>query len=175
MKKVGIVGRGFVGSAVAHGFSAAVGYDAEVRVYDKEPKKSLNTLEEVVNESEVIFISVPTPSNTEGSINLDVINDCLESINVLTEKTSNNPVLLVRSTVVPGTTRKLQSKFPNLNLVFNPEFLTERSAHFDFISQTRVILGGDKGLTSKVADVYRDRFGETIKIIEIINMTKINV
>lgn len=166
MKKVGIVGRGFVGSAVAHGFSAAVGYDAEVRVYDKEPKKSLNTLEEVVNESEVIFISVPTPSNTEGSINLDVINDCLESINVLTEKTSNNPVLLVRSTVVPGTTRKLQSKFPNLNLVFNPEFLTERSAHFDFISQTRVILGGDKGLTSKVADVYRDRFGETIKIIE---------
>ena len=75
MKKVGIVGRGFVGAAVAHGFSSAVGYDAEVRVYDKDPKKSLNTLEEVVNESEVIFISVPT-SNSEGSINLDVINDC---------------------------------------------------------------------------------------------------
>tara|TARA_Y100001935_G_scaffold207685_1_gene176995 strand:+ start:132 stop:998 length:867 start_codon:yes stop_codon:yes gene_type:complete len=166
VKKIGIVGRGFVGAAVAHGFSSAVGYDAEVRVYDKEPKKSLNTLEEVVNESEVIFISVPTPSNTEGSINLDMIYDCLESINMLVDKARNNPVLLVRSTVVPGTTRKLQSQYPNLNLVFNPEFLTERSANFDFISQTRVILGGDKGLTAKVADIYRDRFGETIKILE---------
>ena len=57
MKKIGIIGRGFVGSAVEFGFSAQTGCDAEVRVYDKDPTKSTHTLEETVNESDVIFIS----------------------------------------------------------------------------------------------------------------------
>ena len=59
-------------------------------------------------------------------------------------------IFLIRSTVVPGTTSLFQKKFKNLNLVFNPEFLTERSANFDFISQPRFILGGKKNHTSKV-------------------------
>ena len=68
--------------------------------------------------------------------------------------------------MTPGTTRKLQQKYQNLDLVFNPEFLTERSANFDFINQTRYILGGDKKYTNKVADLYRWRFGDTIPVIE---------
>ena len=55
-----------------------------------------------------------------------------------------NSIFLIRSTIVPGTTRLFQKEFPNLKLVFNPEFLTERSANFDFISQTRYVLGGEK-------------------------------
>ena len=58
---IGIIGRGFVGSAVQFGFSPNTGCDAEVKVYDKNPNKSQNTLEEVVNESDFIFLSVPTP------------------------------------------------------------------------------------------------------------------
>ena len=69
MKTIGIVGRGFVGSAVEFGFSAQTGCDAKVRIFDKDPTKSINTLEETVNESEFIFLSVPTPSNEDGSIN----------------------------------------------------------------------------------------------------------
>ena len=57
--KIGIVGKGFVGSAVQFGFSPNTGCDAEVRAYDKDPNKSQHTLEEVVNESDYIFISVP--------------------------------------------------------------------------------------------------------------------
>ena len=75
-------------------------------------------------------------------------------------------IVLIRSTVTPGTTKKLQEKYQNLRLVFNPEFLTERSANFDFINQTRYILGGDKQNTNKVADLYRWRFGDTIPVIE---------
>jgi UDPglucose 6-dehydrogenase len=72
----------------------------------------------------------------------------------------------LRSTVTPGTTRKLQIGFHNLNIVFNPEFLTERSAKFDFINQSRFILGGDTAHTSKVGKLYRWRFGETTPIIK---------
>ena len=53
-----------------------------------------------------------------------------------------------------------------MKFVFNPEFLTERSAFFDFISQTRFVLGGEAANLSKVSDLYRDRFGSTITIIE---------
>ena len=132
--KIGIVGKGFVGSAVQFGFSPNTGCDAEVRAYDKDPNKSQHTLEEVVNESDYIFISVPTPSNDDGSINLDIVDDALRSIN---EINNRDNVILLRSTMVPGSTLAFQKKYPKLNIVFNPEFLTERSANFDFINQNQ--------------------------------------
>jgi nucleotide sugar dehydrogenase len=163
--KIGIVGRGFVGSAVQFGFSPNTGCDAEVRAHDKDPNKSQHTLEEVVNESDYIFVSVPTPSNNDGSINLDIVDDVLHSIN---EINNRDNVILLRSTMVPGSTLAFQKKYPKLNIVFNPEFLTERSANFDFINQARFIVGGDSENTSKVAKLYRWRFGDSIPVIETI-------
>ena len=72
----------FVGSA-QFGFSPNTGCDANVKVYDKDPNKSQNTLEEVMSESDFIFLSVPTPSNADGSINLDIVDKALEEINNL--------------------------------------------------------------------------------------------
>tara|TARA_Y100000310_G_scaffold211693_1_gene212421 strand:- start:7 stop:855 length:849 start_codon:yes stop_codon:yes gene_type:complete len=162
--KIGIVGNGFVGSSVAFGFSPQTGCDAEVKIYDKDESKSLNSLSDVVNESDFIFVSVPTPSNSDGSINLDTVYNVFNEMNELNNRTDN--IFLLRSTVIPGTTRKLQIAFHNLNIVFNPEFLTERSAKFDFINQARFILGGDKIHTSKVSKLFRWRFGKSIPIIE---------
>ncbi len=161
--RIGIIGRGFVGSAVQYGFSPNTGCDTEVRVYDKDPNKSLHTLDEVVNNSDFIFVSVPTPSNPNGSINVDIVDDILGEIS---EVKVNDSVVLLRSTVTPGTSARFQRKYKNLNLVFNPEFLTERSANFDFINQNRFILGGHRMNTNKVADLYRWRFGNTLSILE---------
>jgi len=80
-QKIGIVGRGFVGSAVEFGFSPNVGCDAEVKVFDVNPNRSLHTLEETINDSDFIFLSVPTPSNKDGSINIDILDDALNNIN----------------------------------------------------------------------------------------------
>ena len=164
MQKIGIIGRGFVGSAVEFGFSAQTGCNAQVKVYDKDPLKSLHTLEDTVNDSDIIFLSVPTPSNEDGSINLSIIETALNEISNV--NTNKDNIILIRSTVIPGTTAAFQKAFPKLNLVFNPEFLTERSAKFDFINQARVVLGGAAHLTSKVADLYKQRFGHTQCVIE---------
>jgi len=169
MYRIGIVGRGFVGSAVEFGFSDKTEY--VLFINDKDESKSVNSLEDVVSYSDFIFLSVPTPSNEDGSVNLNYVEDALQEISFLTSDIeqgafSLDNIILIRSTIPPGTTRKLQQKYQNLNLVFNPEFLTERSANFDFINQTRFILGGDKKHTNKVADLYRWRFGETIPVIE---------
>jgi len=162
--KIGIVGKGFVGSAVQHGFSPNVGCDAEVRVYDKNPARSLHSLKDTVNESNFVFVSVPTPSNNDGSADLTILESALNDIaNICTNEET---IILIRSTIIPGTTRDLQSKFDNLKLVFNPEFLTERSANFDFINQSRAIFGGKKANTNKVADLFRWRFGDSFSILE---------
>ena len=176
MYKIGIVGRGFVGSAVEFGFSPQTGCDVDdLYIYDKDKLRSLHSLEDVVLYSDFIFLSVPTPSNEDGSINLSYVEDALQRISEITAEieqeispvpTDLDNIVLIRSTVTPGTTKKLQEKYQNLRLVFNPEFLTERSANFDFINHTRYILGGDKQNTNKVADLYRWRFGDTIPVIE---------
>ena len=168
-RRIGIIGKGFVGSAVEFGFSAQTGCDAILRIYDKDPLKSTHTLEETVNKSDIIFLSVPTPSNTDGSVHLGVLESALEDINAVYHKMWDvviHPIILIRSTVVPGTTKKLQEKFNKLHLVFNPEFLTERSAKFDFINQSRFILGGNHMDTMRVGIMYKERFGDSIPCIE---------
>ena len=164
MKRIGIIGRGFVGSAVEFGFSPQTGCNAVVKIYDKDPSKSLHTLEETVNKSDFIFLSVPTPSNQDGSMHLGILESALQDIQSVNKRKNN--IILIRSTVIPGTTSKLCKKFTNLNIVFNPEFLTERSAKFDFINQSRFILGGRKRNTTKVAELYRWRFGSSVPCIE---------
>ena len=163
--RIGIVGKGFVGAAVQYGFSPNVGCDSEVKTYDVIKSKSTHTLDEVVNQSDIVFLSVPTPSFSSGEIDLSILEKCLSDINSIIEPGSNT-IILIRSTVVPGTTRKFQDSFNNLKLVFNPEFLTERSAKFDFINQSRIVLGGEKKHTKEVSELYKWRFGESLPVIE---------
>ena len=150
MKKIGIVGNGFVGNSIAFGFSPT----HEVRVHDKDLKKNINTLEEVL-ECDYIFVAVPTPMNRDGSINLDIVHKALQEIEVYNTKDN---IIILKSTMIPGTVEILQHQYPSLNIVFNPEFLTERTAKLDFLTQARIILGGDKRHTSIVKQLFEERF-----------------
>ena len=161
MYRIGIVGRGFVGSAVEFGFSDKTEY--VLFINDKDESKSVNSLEDVVGYSDTIFLSVPTPSNEDGSVNLNYVEDALQEISEITSDIeqgafSLDNIILIRSTIPPGTTRKLQQTYQNLNLVFNPEFLTESNHKLDFVNQDRFILGGDLDDTEKVADLFEYRF-----------------
>jgi UDPglucose 6-dehydrogenase len=161
--EIGIIGKGFVGSAVEYGFSCDSEFKATIRVYDKNPVLSTHSLSETINQSEIIFLSVPTPANIDGSINIQIIESVLYEIN---ECIKNDSIILLRSTVIPGSTKLFSEKFPKLNLVFNPEFLTEKNANNDFINQSRIVLGGEKKLTNKVAKLYNWRFQNSVPIIQ---------
>ena len=128
--KIGIVGNGFVGSSVAFGFSPQTGCDADVKIYDKDEPKRTHTLKETINTSDFIFVSVPTPSNSDGSMNLDIVSDVFDEMNQLSCKSDS--IFLLRSTVIPGSTRKIQESCKNLNIVFNPEFRIYFSKHINF-------------------------------------------
>jgi len=152
MEKIGIIGNGFVGNSVAFGFSPT----HEVKIHDKDPKKNLNTLKEVL-ECDYVFVCVPTPMNPDGSINLDIVHKALQEIEFYIKWNKDN-ILILKSTMIPGTVEALQHKYPSLNIVFNPEFLTERTAKLDFLTQARIILGGDKRHTTKVKQLFEERF-----------------
>ncbi len=154
---IGILGRGFVGSAVEKGFASSNNFKSEIRVFDINPKKSLNTLEDTINNSDYTFVSVPTPARNDGSIDLSFLDHALKSISDVYDKEDN--IILIRSTVIPGTTEHFEEKYKKLRLVFNPEFLTERNAENDFLHQDRIILGGAVNNVERVEYLYLSRFG----------------
>lgn len=161
MSKIGIIGNGFVGSAIAFGF----GLHAEIKIYDKNNSKSMNTLEEVVNGSEFIFLSLPTPMslNKNGKIDLSIIDQAFQEI--LNVDDGADKIFVIKSTVVPGTTKYFQDKYPQLKIVFNPEFLTERAARLDFINAARIVIGGAPEDNERLSRLYRTRFPYT-KIVQ---------
>jgi UDPglucose 6-dehydrogenase len=74
------------------------------------------------------------------------------------EKASDGPIYILKSTVLPGTTEGLLKKYENLKIIFSPEFLTERTAKLDMLTQSRIILGGELSLTEKVKTLFNMRF-----------------
>ena len=127
MKKVGVIGGGFVGSAIVSGFSL----HSEIKVFDKDPRKSTHTLEQVVSDSEFIFVCVPTPMSDAmgGGIDTTIIENVFSDIesNI---KSDMNPILIIKSTVTPGTIEKLQDKYPSLDIIHSPEFFDRKSSQF---------------------------------------------
>lgn len=148
---IGIIGYGFVGQAVAYGFS-----EENIKYFDKF--KDSTPLEEVVKDSEFIFICLPTPTfQDESGIDLSIIEDSVEEIAKLTNKTDK--IIIIKSTVVPGTTAKLIEKYPDTNFISNPEFLREASYLEDFVNPDRTIVGATNDLVSRrVVVLYKNRF-----------------
>ncbi len=149
-KKIGVIGNGFVGNSIAFGFSPT----HEIRIHDKDPKRNLNTIEEVL-ECDFVFVAVPTPMNEDGSISLKIVEKALQEIS---EKNNKNNIIILKSTMIPGSSGILQNKYNKLNIIFNPEFLTERTAKLDFLTQARIILGGNPKFTNEVKKLFEERF-----------------
>ena len=132
--KIGIIGKGIVGNAIATVFE---NQGHEIFIHDKYKSPSL-ALEEVVKNSELNFVCVPTPSKENGGIDLSEVNDAVEKINWYA---FCQTMVVIKSTVVPGTTMKLQRLFPKLLLASNPEFLDEDHAIDDFMNSRKQIIG----------------------------------
>jgi len=160
--RIGVIGNGFVGSAIISGFSL---HAKEIKIYDVDAQRSTHSFEETVRKSDFVFVSVPTPMSGDlgGKIDLSILDSVFNKINKT--RGSSNPIFILKSTVVPGTVERLIKEYPKLKIVFSPEFLTERSARLDFINASRIILGGSKANCNKVETLFRDRF-PYIKIIK---------
>ena len=151
--KIGIIGLGYVGTAIKVGFEPH--YTVETN--DKyDGWKTTVQLPDMVAECKVIFVCVPTPMNKDGSCHTDIVESVIKEIDDCNHK--YKPIIVIKSTVPPGTTDRLHKKYKSVDVIFNPEFLTEANFLEDFKNQSRIILGGVRRGTSLLRQVYSKVF-----------------
>lgn len=178
--KVGIIGLGFVGLSLASVLGSknysTLGFDSDKKklseikngkppFYEPHLEETLNlalrrgleitdNLTTIVENCQMIFVTVGTPQENDGSINLSMIKSVVGEIGKHLKDVKNKPVIIIKSTVVPGTaidvllpilvskTRKKLGK--DFGLITNPEFLRESMAINDTINPHMIVLGGAK-------------------------------
>ena len=150
--KIGIVGQGYVGTAVKEVFSKH--YEVETYDLDKD-KCSVDYLEDIVELSNIIFVCVPTPMKKDGSCDTSIVESVVKDINdMVISRNVSGRIVAIKSTIPPGTTNRLNKECHNISVIFNPEFLTEANFIEDFRNQSRIIIGGERPSTTKLRQVY---------------------
>lgn len=156
--KIGIIGNGFVGKATC----SLECQNIEVIIYDiqKELCNPIGTNLFDIIKCDIIFISVPTPMNKDGSCYLEILNSVINELNSITDL--DTQLVVIRSTVPPGTSNKL-------NCYFMPEFLTEKNYINDFINNKNWIFGvknnaQDSTFIQKITELFNTAY-ESDKIL----------
>ncbi len=142
-QKIGIIGIGMVGGPLARYFEEFKNYrrGQDLFLYDIDLQKGFF---DDINLAEVIFISVPTPRGNDGAARLEAVESAVK-------RAQEGKIIVIKSTVPPGTTEEFQKRYPQQKFLFNPEFLTEvnaweNTAHPDrqfvgFTAQSRGVAG----------------------------------
>ena len=145
--KLGIVGHGFVGSAVDQGFTK------DIQKFIVDPKhNSTNTIEDLIAfKPDATFVAVPTPQLESGECNTEILEGVMQELN-----THKGLLVIVKSTVPAYKLQKIQEECINLRVVYNPEFLTEKNYIEDFRHPAMHVFGGMNADTDAVEKLYRE-------------------
>ena len=143
--KLGIVGHGFVGTAVDHGFTK------DIQKFIVDPKhNSTNTIEDLIKfKPDATFVAVPTPQLESGECNTEILEGVMQQLN-----TSKGQLVIVKSTVPAYKLQQIQEQCINLKIVYNPEFLTEKNYIEDFRHPAMHVFGGVNADTDAVEKLY---------------------
>lgn len=190
--KVSVIGSGYVGSVTAACF-AEVGHEVICVDIDSKKTEQINAgippiyeegLEELlrkyagkrliattdyefaVNETDISFICVGTPSAEDGTIDLSIVRAAAASIGSVLANKEGYHVVVVKSTVVPETTEKFvlpiieeasgKKAGRDFGVAMNPEFLREGKAVQDFMNPDKIVIGAiDRRSGDLVSELYR--------------------
>jgi len=144
---IGVCGIGVVGSAVLNCFKRR---NISLNIYDKYKNGGVGKIEELL-ETNLVFLCLPTLySECKKEYDKTAINEVCKFLS----DNKYNGVVVLKSTIEPGTCRSLQKKF-SLNIVYNPEFLTARTAEEDFEKQHHIVIGGST-LNDKNSEIVKN-------------------
>jgi len=197
--KIAVIGLGFVGlsltSMLASKGNNVIGIDVDVEKCKKirsgiapffEPnlekmlriglKKQLTITDNfsLVKDCDMIFVAVGTPQKSNGAIELSMIKKAVTSIGRVLAKSKNNPIVLIKSTVIPGTMQNVilpilerrsgKKAGREFGLISNPEFLQESSAIRDTELPHVIVLGGYQTKFMKKAKSFFSRLHPNVSI-----------
>lgn len=145
-----VIGLGFVGSALHKSF--ALKKVAPLGGYDRFKNGGIGSLEECMC-SPIIFLCLPTLyDEIRGEYDKTAIRETLENLS----KHNYSGVVVLKSTVEPGTTEDLSKTYPDLTIIHNPEFLSAATAFIDFHNQTHIVLGQGQNCSNESLKVVHD-------------------
>ena len=198
--KIGIIGLGFVGLSFASvlatkGYSV-IGVDTDKEKLEKikngivpfyEPKlqsmlrRSLNVGLKIssnilaIKKCNLIFVTVGTPQKRNGEIDLTMIKNVTNKIGKLLSKTKHKPIIIIKSTVIPGTTQNVilpilqrmsrKNVGKGFGLLTNPEFLRETMAVNDTLHPHVIVLGGDNDIFLKKVRRFYSNLHHSVPIV----------
>tara|TARA_R100000908_G_C3735176_1_gene133324 strand:+ start:91 stop:900 length:810 start_codon:yes stop_codon:yes gene_type:complete len=147
MKRLGIVGHGFVGSAINQGFTK------DVQKYIVDPNKfGANTIQQLIKfKPDAVFVSVPTPQLESGECNSEIVESVLQELNQ-----AKDLLVIIKSTVPAYKLQAIKEQCINLKIVYNPEFLTEKNYINDFKNPPMHVFGGALTDTEVVEQLYAE-------------------
>ena len=198
--KIGIIGLGFdglsFGSVLASKGKNVVGIDVDTEKCKKirngvspffEPdlekilkiglKKKLIITDDfsLIKDCDMIFVAVGTPQKSNGAIELSMIKKAVTSIGIILAKTKKNPIVLIKSTVIPGTMQNVilpilekrsgKKAGKEFGLISNPEFLQESSAIRDTKFPHVIVLGGYQTKFMKKAKSFFSKLHPNVSIV----------
>ena len=198
--KIGIVGLGFVGLSLATVLATkgykVIGIDnndekckdisnGNPPFYEPDLEKTLKKALKkefkvcnnfsLIHDCDFIFVTVGTPQKTDGSIELTMIKKAIHTIGKNLDQNNQHPIILIKSTVVPGTIKKdilpiLEKKSKkkagkDFGLISNPEFLQESNAIKDTKFPHAVVLGGYDTKFMKKARKFFEKLHPNVPII----------
>ena len=135
LPSIGVIGGGFVGTAIADGFK----HYASVKLYDISPLKTVDNYFDVIAQ-DILFMCLPTPMRSDGSVDLNIVRNALNTLNSALQV--KHKAVILKSTIPPLDLEALAIEFrPAIHLIYSPEFLTERTSMLDFQQQNRLIFG----------------------------------
>ena len=151
--KIALVGYGFVGKFLKQLFPDAIIYDPG------QPEVSVS--KEEINKADVAFIGVPTNMLPDGSCDTSIVESSVDWL--------KTPLIIIRSTIRPGTTDRLSKKYPDKHVIFQPEYIGETPNHpmktGAFSEKTFLIFGGRGEDCRKAVEVYQKVYNASVRIL----------
>lgn len=145
--RLGLVGHGFVGSAINQGFTR------DIKKFIVDPKYYReNTIHGLIEwNPDMIFVAVPTPQSDTGEVNTEILSEVIHNLNKLKGK-----LVIIKSTVPSYVLARLVDECIDINIVYNPEFLTEKNYINDFQNPVMHVFGGEEKYTKQVEELYNN-------------------
>jgi len=162
--QIAIIGFGVVGKSIKKIFKDAVIYD---------PRCDFSVSKDYVNSNcDLAIICVPTPPKNSTQEQAENIDDILEAdISIIEESVTwiNTPLILIKSTIPPGTTNELKKKFPYKKICFSPEYIGESKYYTpqefldpeDPTKHPFMIIGGENSHCEDILEFFREKLGPT--------------
>ena len=146
--KMGIVGHGFVGKAVEYAF-----YHPMIEHFLVDPNYD-TTIDDLIKwKPAVVFVCAPTPQNADtGFVDASIVEDAILKLMIHT-----NAFVVCKSTITPDIVDRLYNSMGHRNFdrfVYNPEFLTEKSACEDFVNAEHHVFGGTNSACDELEQIY---------------------